>query len=116
MSEDSTKVLGNGDDKLDRIIEMLRVQSLRIEAVESRLTSLETKVDDRLKDTRPLWEGVQHRLDQIEERIAYGFEAVQSQLQILNKKMELMTQDIMQVRAEQRLLEERVDKLERKPS
>lgn len=116
MSDDNLKDFSNRDDKLDRIIEMLRLQSLRIEA-------LEEKVDERLKDTRPLWEGVQNRLDQLEKKVDHlekkvdqGFEAVQSQLLILIKKMEIMTQDIMQVRAEHRLLDERVDKLERKPS
>jgi predicted nucleic acid-binding Zn-ribbon protein len=37
-------------------------------ALDERLTSLEQKVDDGLKETRPIWEGVQEQLQRIVER------------------------------------------------
>jgi predicted nuclease with TOPRIM domain len=38
----------------------------RVALIDERLTSLEDKVDARLRETRPIWEGVQQRLTEIE--------------------------------------------------
>ena len=38
----------------------------RLTSLENRLDSLEDKVDARLRETRPIWEGVQQRLTGIE--------------------------------------------------
>jgi chromosome segregation ATPase len=46
-----------------------RMSSLenRVASVDERLTSLEDKVDARLRETRPIWEGVHQRLTEIEK-------------------------------------------------
>ncbi len=46
----------------------LRLTSLetRMTSLENRLTTLEEKVDARLRETRPIWEGVLQRLTDIE--------------------------------------------------
>jgi predicted nucleic acid-binding Zn-ribbon protein len=53
-------------------ISELRVQQTSIArnvaALDVRLTTLEQKLDDRLKETRPIWEGVQEQLQRIVER------------------------------------------------
>jgi chromosome segregation ATPase len=46
----------------DRVVAL----DTRMTSLESRLTSLEEKVDERLRETRPIWEGVLQRLTQIE--------------------------------------------------
>ena len=59
MSKDLTQKLnGSQDEKLDRII-------AAVERLETRLDSLETKVDKRLKDTLPMWEAVQAQLTEL---------------------------------------------------
>lgn len=105
MSDEQTKILSNGDDKLDRIIEMLRQQSLNIEDMNSRLTSLEIKVDERLRDTRPLWEGVQEQLSDIK-----------SDIRKIDRKIGVIHDDILNVKVDLADVEKRLDKVEQKPS
>ncbi len=42
----------------------------RVLSVDSRLISLEVTVDARLRETRPIWEGVQQRLTEIEKGLS----------------------------------------------
>lgn len=107
-----TKTFSNGDEKLDRIIEMLRDLTLRVESVETKLEALETKVDERIKDTRPLWEGVDARLTAIKE----GQGRVEQKLAIVDRKIDLLNKELFEMRTEHSLLQDRVDKLERQPS
>ena len=52
MSEDLTKKLPTSDsDKLNSIL-------TTVQATETRLTELEQKVEERLHDTRPIWQKV----------------------------------------------------------
>jgi chromosome segregation ATPase len=48
-----------------------RMSSLenRVATVDARLIALEDKVDARLRETRPIWEGVQQRLTGIERSL-----------------------------------------------
>jgi predicted nuclease with TOPRIM domain len=66
----------------------------RVLSVDTRLISLEEKVDSRLRETRPIWEGVLGRLANIE-----------SELSNLNRQFRSLLADIFQVRV-------RVEKLE----
>lgn len=67
MSEDLTKNLPSSDgEKLTQILSTLQRLDSRVERLEpsverlnSRLGSLEQKVEERLSDTRPIWEKVQ---------------------------------------------------------
>jgi chromosome segregation ATPase len=60
MSEDTTRNLPNGD--LGEVLSILR-------SIDTRLTTLEDKVERRLQDTRPIWEQVLTRLTAVEERL-----------------------------------------------
>jgi chromosome segregation ATPase len=61
MSEDLTKKLtGNDSEKITLIL--TTVQNL-----ETRVTSLENKVEERLYDTRPIWQKVVADIAQLEE-------------------------------------------------
>jgi predicted nuclease with TOPRIM domain len=59
-----------------------------------RLTSLEERVDARLRETRPIWEGVQQRLTNIEDA-----------LNELNRQLKTLITDSFKLRV-------RVEKLE----
>ena len=66
----------------------------RMNSMEARLTSLEEKVDARLRETRPMWEGVQAQLKGIDNR-----------LDLLSRQFTRFIQELFELRA-------RVEKLE----
>ncbi|MEK6407291.1 MAG: hypothetical protein AABN34_10035 [Acidobacteriota bacterium] len=65
MSDDVTLQL-NG--RFDEVVGLLGKLGDRMEALETRQSELETKVDARLHETRPIWEQVLSRLTGIEQR------------------------------------------------
>jgi ABC-type transporter Mla subunit MlaD len=83
------------DEKLDRILQ--------------RLTALEARADDRAKETRPL-------LDQIIKEMVQTRETLTARLDRIERQLRVMTEDVMQVRTDQRGLEDRMDALERRPN
>jgi len=68
--------------------------NMRLDAVEDRLTTLEERVDMRLRETRPIWEGMQE------------------QLQRLNTKLDIFFGDFNELRTQQAIVLRRMDKLE----
>lgn len=64
-NDDTTKQLPT-EDKLDSLITLVHQLADSVKHIESRLESLEQKVDARLHETRPIWEGVLARLENIE--------------------------------------------------
>lgn len=123
MSEDPTKQLNGSDsDKLDRIIAAIKTLDARVQNVETRvegmdtrqqkielrLGSLEAKVDERLHDTRPMWEAVITRLGVIEGEV----EGLRSDFRKLGRKIETVGDEMLDVKTDIRDLNRRVDKLE----
>lgn len=111
-NEDQTRHFNNGDEKLDRIIEMLRGLVLRVESIETRLDTLETRMAERRNDTRPLWESVQAQLVALGE----GQERIEQKLVVVDHKIDILVKDLFELRTQHSLLEDRVERLERKPS
>jgi predicted nuclease with TOPRIM domain len=66
----------------------------KVDALDGRLTALEEKVDSRLRETRPIWEGVLARLTGIE-----------TELSTLNRQFNSLVLDFFRLRV-------RVEKLE----
>ena len=120
-SGDITKILS--DDQFARILSELaelrgmmngfgnKIASLetRVGALEAKVDALDDKVENRLKETRPLWEvviarldGLQGDLDNLHGDVDRGF-----------RKMSVFADDVIQVRADQRHLEDRLDKIEK---
>ena len=66
----------------------------RLTTIESRFTTLEDRVDERLRETRPIWEAVQLAI----RRLDFKFDTVLS--------------DLYEVRTNSRLLEKRLIDLE----
>jgi predicted nuclease with TOPRIM domain len=101
MSEVTTRNLHNTPFFEKRVLSELAAirqetsqQSVRLVSLEERMISLEDKVDTRLRETRPMWEGVQQRLTEIE-----------SALSELNRQLKTLIMDSFKLRV-------RVDKLE----
>src|SRR5207253_4822079 len=66
----------------------------RFAVQELRTSKLEETIDARLRETQPIWEGVQFELRR------------------LNAKFDQFVEDLFEIRAEQRVLRKRVDVLE----
>jgi predicted nuclease with TOPRIM domain len=86
--------------------EMMTQQGTRLTSVEERMTSLEDKVDARLRETRPIWEGVLARLTAIESELP----RIESELARMNRQFRSFVADIFQLRVRVEKLEEDNDK------
>ncbi len=96
MTDDNTPTADlTMDEKLDRILQ--------------RLAALEARADDRTRETRPL-------LDRIIKETVETRETLMEEMRRVRKQLEVMTLDVMQVRADQRRLEDRIDEIERRPN
>lgn len=77
----------------------------RFDSLDGRLTKLEEKVDARLRETRPIWEAMQARL-----------ESVESEVKEINRGVRILHKDVLQVRVDQEELRERIERLESEPT
>src|SRR5437764_11245574 len=71
----------------------------KVDALDGKVDALEEKVDGRLRETRPIWEGVLARLDGIESELAR-----------MNRQFRSFVADIFQMRVRVEKLEEDNDK------
>jgi N-methylhydantoinase B/oxoprolinase/acetone carboxylase alpha subunit len=93
-------------------VEMLRLVLADVRDIKARVSALEAGqaelraiVDDRLKDTRPIWQAINERTERIEEEIRR-----------VRREMGLLREDIRGERMARVELAERVDEIERKPN
>jgi chromosome segregation ATPase len=86
------------DTRLDTLDARLDNVDARLDNLDGRLTSLEDKVDSRLRETRPIWEGVL------------------SEIKSMNRQMRVLHEDVLRVRGDQEDLHERLSKLESEPT
>ena len=100
MSEDRTRQLPN--DALGQIL-------ARFDSLETRLTTLEDKVERRLQDTRPIWEQVLARLATVEEKLTKSLKKVEDEVFLLRRKFDVWTGDAALLRLKQEDLEERFE-------
>ena len=93
------------DGRMDRMEARMDRFETRLEskvgAIDSRLTALEEKVDLRLRETRPIWEAVQARLESIEKEV-----------KTVGRKVMVLHEDNLLIRTNHRELFQRVEKLE----
>ncbi len=83
--------------------------SEKLDAILRRLTTLEAKADDRARETRPL-------LDQLIEEMTGTRDMLMEEMRKIRKQLEVMTLDLMEMRSNQRHLEDRMDEIERRPN
>jgi chromosome segregation ATPase len=101
MNDDPTgKLESNG--RLDQLIAL-------VQSIDTKLQALERKVDERLYDTRPLWESVQTQLMELRTDIEKGFRQ-------LNRQLDVLAGNMVRLDANQRDLEARVSDVESKAS
>ncbi|HKV37785.1 MAG TPA: hypothetical protein VJX67_01125 [Blastocatellia bacterium] len=108
MSGDLTKDLVA--EKLDELLKLFGTVSEGVQSIGSRLDQLEQKVDNRLRDTRPIWEAVLVRLDQVDahlNQVDARFDQVDARLNQVDARF-----DQVEVRFES--IEKRLDGMERR--
>ena len=79
----------------------------RLEALEEKLEAVEEKVEERLYDTRPMWEAVRVQIIELREATEKGFRK-------LDSKWELLAREVRDLYADERELERRVGNLDSK--
>jgi chromosome segregation ATPase len=95
------------DERLQGFDERLRALEARSQEHDSKIESLEKMVEARLYDTRPIWEAVQLQITELRAEMAKGFRRS-------DRKMELFQEQVVELYAYQRDMEERLEKLEPK--
>jgi chromosome segregation ATPase len=132
MSEDPTKHFDNQADseKLTQILTVVQELDGRLAGVEARLGSLEQKVEQRLYDTRPIWEKIQTDIAQIHAdivglkeaqlRLEQGQELSQSEIRDIktelrdfNSKFSIFNDTLVTMQADYRDIYDRVRDIER---
>jgi hypothetical protein len=148
MNDDKdTKRLGEDDESLagDALVHAVRRDMLALfKALDQKVEGLNTKVDARLHDTVPLWEGVVSRLDAIsaeqesqgkrldvieaeQRRQGARLDAIEARLDDVDRELRHLGRrvdravaelsgEVVKSRMDQHDLEDRVEKLEKTPA
>ncbi|HEX8188950.1 MAG TPA: hypothetical protein VF586_11400 [Pyrinomonadaceae bacterium] len=94
----------------------------RFDTLDLRITTLEDKVDSRLRDTRPIWEAMQADLAHVKDDVAkvkddmahvkIDLANVRGEVKVISRNVMLLHEDNLHMRSDQRELLERVEQLE----
>ncbi len=93
MSEDKTKTLGSP--------ELLQQILVKLEVLDARLQAVEAKLERRGFDTKPIW-----------EKALVGIMEVNQRVTGVDRKIDVFSKDMLNLRADQLGLNERVQRLE----
>ncbi|HXU36197.1 MAG TPA: hypothetical protein VN937_07510 [Blastocatellia bacterium] len=115
MSKDLTEKLnGSIEDKIDRLITSVESMDSRLANVETRLANVETrlesleiKVDERMKETRPIWEALQAQLSELNASQDKGFRRFDHAMDVVSGNQNRLHVDYVE-------LESRVYKIEKR--
>ncbi|HYN23527.1 MAG TPA: hypothetical protein VES69_00625 [Pyrinomonadaceae bacterium] len=138
MSEDLTKDLpSSAGEKLTQILSTVQRLDSTVERLDSRLGSLEQKVEERLYDTRPIWEKVntdiaelqagQHRLTEGQQRLTEGQQRLEEGLEFFRgesrdvrtllrdifRRLSIFNDTLVTMQADYRDIYDRVREIER---
>lgn len=119
MSEEKTQNITDGrsfeervfarfdalDARLDNFDSRLEAVEVRLDTVDTRLLIIENNAERRALETKPIWERALAEILELKESFAD-----------FDRKIDVLSHDIVKVRADQVRVERRVDKLEPKPA
>lgn len=126
MSSDEVKLILEKLEKLDAMESKMNGMGSKMDVMETRqrhietgiinlgtrLESLENKVDDRLYDTRPVWEGVQAQISEMREEMRERFDNLEGEVKDTNRRMRVLNDTMLSMQADSLALEDRLEKLE----
>ena len=107
MSENRTRDLPNDRSFEDRVF-------ARFDGMEGRFDGLDTRVqalEARALDTKPIWEQALAEILEVKQGVGEVKEGVED----IKRKIDLLSLDVVQVRADQRRVDKRMDALESRP-
>ncbi len=112
MSEERTRGLPDNRSFEERVFARFDAMEARFDArfsaIEKRLDNLDSRVqalEAKALDTKPIW-----------ERALAEILAVKERVESIERKLDVLTLDMMQLRGDQRGLHARMDALESKPA
>ena len=92
MSEDETKALR------DKLLEQILT---KLEVMDARLQRVESKIEERGFDTKPIWERALAEIMEVKQQVA-----------TVDRKIDVFSRDMLNLRADQLKTDERIGKLE----
>jgi chromosome segregation ATPase len=104
MSDEPTRTLTDGLSFEERVLASLNAIDARLDAVDARLQTLEDQSERRAMETKLIWERALAEILEVKQGLAN-----------VERKIDVLSRDIVQVRADQAHVESRLDKLETKP-
>ena len=97
MDQETTKNMPDGRSFEERVF-------ARFDALDARLQMLESEAERRAVETKPIW-----------ERALAEILTVSQKLDTVERKLNVLGQDMLTLRADQTRLEDRMERLESKP-
>lgn len=92
----------------------------RFDALDARINMLERKVDERAVETKPIWERALTEIAETRAEMRRGVEQIREDmntaLRKVERKIDVLNQNILNVQADQRELDSRVENLEKAPA
>jgi chromosome segregation ATPase len=117
MSDELTQNLPPSQDgTLAQILTAIQNLSTRLESLEQRFVSLEQKVEERLYDTRPIWEKVQADIAQLLGSQDSLAREINTHWRDMNRKLSIFNDTLAEIQADYRDIYDRVRGLERQSS
>jgi chromosome segregation ATPase len=107
MSEELTEPLPN---------DTLRLILARLDSIDAGLTTLEERVDRPLQETRPIWEHLVARVDVLEAELKRESADTRTALRKVERKLDVLNDSLLEVHANLRDIDNRLDKLEPEPT
>jgi chromosome segregation ATPase len=93
------------DPRIDDLLTLARSMDTGIRNLGTRVEALESGLQEMRHESDTFWHSAQSQLTEI-----------RSEIRKLDRKFDLLNQDVMEVRADQRDVNRRIDKLEEKAS
>ena len=111
MNEETTQNISDPRPFEERVLALLGSMNSRLDSMDTRLQTLEEQSERRAMDTKPIWERALAEIREVKDEIREVKEKVSN----IERKFDVLTLDMMQLRGDQRRLNDRMDKLESKP-
>lgn len=107
MSEETTQNIPDGRSFEERIL-------TRLDSIDTRLQSLENQAERRALETKPIWERALAEILEVQQGLTEFRGEVSDALRDLSRKIGVLGNDMIQLRADQAHAESRLDNLESK--
>ncbi|OLE53769.1 MAG: hypothetical protein AUG51_11465 [Acidobacteria bacterium 13_1_20CM_3_53_8] len=107
MSEESTQNIPDGRSFEERVF-------ARFDAIDARLQRLEDEAARRALETKPIWERALAEILEVRQRLEEFRDEVNRSMHDISRKMAVLANDMVQLRADQTYVENRMDNLESK--